>query len=118
MAVGNQSRTVNEIFDRFVREVIPTLAPRTQRGYLATIKVLRGYFGTKIANALVSADFQEFMSVSTGKSHRNTMLTTFSSIFSKAVKQWHWLDHNVCPGVPRHEIRSRERHVSHEESRG
>jgi hypothetical protein len=119
MAVGNQSRTVNEIFDRFVTEVIPTLAPRTQRGYLETIKLLRIYFGTKIANALVPADFQEFMSVSTGKAHRNKMLTICSSIFSKAVKQWHWLDHNVCPGVRRHEIKSHDdRHVSDEEIEG
>lgn len=118
MVVGNQSRTVNEIFDRFVAEVVPTLAPHTQRGYKGTIKVLRRYFGTRIASTLVPDDFQEFMGVSKGKSHRNTMLTTFSSIFSKAVKDWHWLDHNVCPGVRRHEIKSRERHASAEDIEG
>jgi hypothetical protein len=70
---------------------------------------LRGYFGTRIASTLVPADFKEFMGVSKGKSHRNTMLTTFSSIFSKAVKDWQWLDHNVCPYVRRHEIKSHDR---------
>jgi integrase len=118
MAVGNQSRSVNEILDRFETEVIPTLRPRTQRSYKGTIKTLRHYFGAKVANTLTVDDFQEFMGVSKGKSHRNTMLTTFSSIFSKAVKDWHWLDHNVCPYVRRHEIKSRERHASDEDIEG
>lgn len=116
---GNQTRTVNEIIDRFERDVIPDLAPHTQRGYRGTIKILRRYFGTKIASTLVLADFQEFMGVSKGKSHRNTMLTTFSSILSKAVKEWHWLDYNVCPGVRRHAIKSQDsRPVSDEDIEG
>jgi integrase len=116
---GNQTRTVNEIIDRFERDVIPDLAPHTQRGYKGTIKILRRYFGTKIASNLVLDDFQEFMSVSKGKSHRNTMLTTFSSILSKAVKEWHLLDYNICPGVRRHEIKSHGRYgVSDEDIEG
>jgi integrase len=118
MSAGNQARTINEIFDRYVADVIPTLAPKTQRSYKENIKILRSYFGTKIASTLVPADFQEFMSVSRGKAYRNKMLTTFSSILSKAVKEWHWLDHNVCPGVKRHEIKSRARQVSDEEIEG
>src|ERR1700722_4447609 len=102
MATGNQSRTVNELFDRFVADVIPTLAPKTQRGYLGNIKILRSYFGTKIACTLVPGDFREFMRGSTGKVYRNTMLRTCSSDLSKDVRDWQWLDHNVCRNVGRH----------------
>jgi integrase len=118
MAPVHQSRTVNEIFDRYITDVIPSLAPRTRRGYLGSIKILRSYFGTRIASTLVPADFQEFMSVSTGKSHRNTMLRTFSSILSKAVRDWQWLDHNVCFHVRRHAEKTHDRHVSDEDIEG
>jgi hypothetical protein len=118
MTTDRQSRTVNEIFDRFVADVIPSFAPSTQRGYLGSIEILRRYFGTKIASTLVPADFQEFMSVSTGKAYRNTMLRTFSSVLSKAVRDWQWLDHNVCFHVRRHETKIRDRHISDEDIEG
>jgi hypothetical protein len=112
MAEGPQARTVNEIFDRYMKDVFPSLGPRTQRGYLGSIKILRTYFGKKIANTLVPADFQEFMSVSTGKAYRNTMLRTFSAVLSKAVQDWKWLDYNVCFHVRRHQEKIHERQVS------
>jgi integrase len=119
MASGNQTRTVNEIFDRYEREVFPDLGHRTQRGYRGAITNLRTEFGSKIASTLIAADFHEFMSVATGKAHRNKMLTVFSTILSIAVKQWHWLDHNVVPSVPRlNESRSRVRHFSDEDFDG
>jgi integrase len=119
MATGNQSRTVNEIFDRYEKEVLPDLGHRTQRGYRGVIKNLRGEFGARVASTLVAADFQEFMSVSTGKAHRNKMLTVFSTILSTAVKQWHWLDHNVVSSVPRHrEEKGQVRDVSDEDFEG
>lgn len=118
MAV-NQTRTVNEIFERYEKEVLPNLGHRTQRGYRGAIKNLRSEFGPKIASSLVAADFQEFMSVATGKAHRNKMLTVFSTVLSTAVKQWHWLDHNVCPSVPRlHEGKGQVRHFSDEDFDG
>jgi integrase len=116
MTTTNETRTVNEIFDRFVKDVIPDLRPQTQRVYLLSIKTLRKYFGTRIASTLVPADFQDFMSVSSGKAHRNAMLRTFSSVVSKAVRDWKWLNHNVVFHVRRHEIKAHtDRHVSDED---
>jgi hypothetical protein len=115
----NQTRTVNEILDRYEREVLPNLAHRTQRGYKDAIKNLRAEFGLKIASTLVAADFKEFMSVSTGKAHRNKMVTIFSTVLSTAVKEWHWLDHNVCTSVPRHhEAKGQIRQLSDEDFEG
>jgi integrase len=112
-------RTVNEIFDRYIDEVLPELAEYTRRDYLRIIKILRGYFGTKIASSLVPADFQEFMSVSAGKARRNDMLKVLSSVFSRAEREWQWLDHNVCYSVRRHKTKKRQsRNVSDEDIRG
>jgi hypothetical protein len=60
------------------------------------------------------------MSVSTGKVYRNTMLRTFSSVLSKAVRDWQWLDHNVCRNVRHHKAKHRDdrRHVSDEDFEG
>jgi len=114
-----RSRTVNDIFDRYLEEVLPGLSPQTQRDYEGIIKILRGYFGTKIAKTLVPADFKEFMSVSSGKARRNDMLKVLSSVFSKAEREWQWLDHNVCYAVRRHKTKkSYHRTVSDEDING
>lgn len=118
MAVS-QTRTVNEILDRYEKEVLPNLGHRTQRGHKGILRYVRAEFGQKIASTLVAADFTEFMSVSTGKAHRNKMLTVFSTILSIAVKEWHWLDHNVCPSVPRHqETKGQARDFSDDDFKG
>jgi integrase len=101
-AKGSSSRTVNVLIDRFVREVVPKLAPTTRRDKKYHMVTLRRHFGTRIAAQLKPSDFNSFMNVSVGKVHRNKLLNTLSAVFSRAVREWHWLDHNVCTAVPRH----------------
>jgi integrase len=109
-----KSRTVNVLVDRFEKEVLPSLGPRTRKDYARHIAVLRRHFGTKVAAQLIPADFESFMNVSAGKIHRNKNLSVLSSVFSKAMREWHWLDHNVCTAVPRHKATPHHRHVADE----
>lgn len=109
---GSSSRTVNVLIDRFVKEVLPELAPQTRRDYAYHMVMLRQHFGTRIAAKLVPSDFNGFMNVSAGKFHRNKVMSTLSSVFTRAVREWHWLDHNVCTSVPRHRPMPHQRQVT------
>lgn len=107
--------SVNEILDRFVKEYVPSLAPRTQKDYAYHIHTLRQWFGHRRANDMKARDFREFMGVTRGKIHRNRQLAVLSCAFSEAVGRWYWMDANPCRDVKRHPSRPRDRYVTDEE---
>lgn len=107
--------TVNEILDRFAREYIPTLAPRTQKDYHYHLRTLRQWFGDRIANEIKARDFRDFMGVLAGKIQRNRQLAVLSCAFSEAVGRWYWMDANPCRDVKRHPSKPRDRYVTDEE---
>jgi integrase len=106
---------VNEILDRFTKQYIPTLAPRTQRDYARHVTKLRQAFGHRLANELKARDFRDFMDVEKGKIHRNRLMAVLSCAFSEAVGRWYMMDTNPCRDVKRHPSRPRDREVTHSE---
>lgn len=107
--------TVNEILDKFQRDYVPSLAPRTQKDYAYHVRTLRHWFGTRLADDLKARDFREFMGVSRGKIQRNRQLAVLSCAFSEAVGRWYLMERNPCRDVKRHESRPRDRYVTDEE---
>jgi integrase len=107
--------TVNEILDRFEKQYIPTLAPRTQRDYARHVSKLRHWFGHRLANDLKARDFRDFMDVERGKIHRNRLMAVLSCAFSEAVGRWYMMDTNPCRDVKRHPSRPRDREVTQAE---
>jgi integrase len=104
--------TVNEILDRFERDDLPKLGPRTRQDYVRHMAVLRRAFGDRVAKDLTTADFEPFMAVEKGRIQRNRQLAVLSSAFTRAVFDWQWLTHNVCMQVPRHPVKKRHRYVA------
>jgi integrase len=107
--------TVNQILDRYQRDCLDELAPRTKTDYLRHIPVLRAWFGERIAEELKPRDFSTFIEVEKGKFQRNKQLAVLSAAFTQAVQRWYWIDRNVIRDVWRHPSKPRDRLVTDEE---
>lgn len=110
--------TVNDILDKFERDYIPNLAPRTQKDYAYHLVTLRKWFGHRIANEMKARDFRDFMEVRTGKIQRNRQMAVLSCAFGEAVGRWYMVDRNPCRDVRRHPSKSRTRYITDAEFAG
>jgi integrase len=108
---------MNELFDRYVRECMPTLSPRCQRDYIAIVGKLRACFGHMTPQDVKPRHVRDFLDVETGKIHRNRMVAVLSTIFYKAIGKWCLDDdlRNPCVKVERHPTKPRDRYVTDEE---
>jgi integrase len=76
---------------------------------------LRAEFGSRIAAQLTPADLERFMSVSSGKSQRDNVVRVLSSVLTRAVRDWRWLDYNVCHSIRKYEGKTHRRFVTDED---
>lgn len=112
-------KTMNEVFDRYVRDCLPKLAPSTQRQTIGHLKVLRAWCGHRVptADPLKPRDIIRFLDVDTAKQHRNKIVATLSVVFTNAIGRWcvDGCEVNPCLKVVRHESRPRDRYVTDDE---
>jgi integrase len=102
--------TVNTILDRYERDCLDELAPRTARDYRRHIGHLRRRFGSMEASQLEPRPFAEYLNeVKRGKIQRVRTLAVLSAALTIAVRRWFWLRTNVLRDVerPRNEPRNR-----------
>lgn len=104
-----QPVTVSQILDRYEHEVLPDLAPRTQKDYRRHLARLHAIFGVRIAGELQPRDFAEFLNVRKGRTHRVRCLAVFSAALNVAVKRWYWIERNVLRDVERPKNKPRDR---------
>jgi integrase len=106
--------TMNDLFDKYALECIPELQPRSQRDYRGIIEILRGPFGPKLPRDVKPRNVVDFINVSTGRIHRNRMVTILSTVFKKAIGKWCIEDdlRNPCTGVERWPTKPRDRYVT------
>lgn len=108
--------TVNQILDRYERETVPTLAPRTQKDYARHLVKLRHIFGERVAEDLRPRDFGPFLQVDNlsgkGKIQRVRQLAVLSAAFTQAVSFWYILERNVLRDVKRPKSKPRTRYVT------
>src|SRR5690348_11954555 len=107
--------TVNEILDRYIRDGMDHLAPRTKSNYRRHIKHLRVAFGERIAADLKPRDFGPWLQVKKGLAHRVRGLAVLSSAFSMAVSYWYLIDRNVLRDVKRPKFKPRDRLIADSE---
>jgi integrase len=111
----NITVTVSEILDRYARECVPKLAPRTQRDYARHIEHLKRAFGSRVASELKPRDFGPFLQVRKGVHQRVRQLAVLSSAFTHAVSFWYVLDANVLRDVKRPKGQPRDRLIEDHE---
>src|SRR5688500_3508755 len=109
---NQQAFTVNAILDRYERDCLHELAPRTQADYRKHLKHLRRWFGERIASELKPRDFQDFIEVKKGRFVRNKQLAVLSAAFTLAVQRRYWIDRNVIRDVWRRPSKPRDRLVT------
>lgn len=104
--------TLGDCFDRYERDVLPTLEPRTQKDYRRHLIGLRMVFGKVRPDDVKARDIGRFLDVSKGKVQRNRMVAVLSAVYTKAVGRWYCADRNPCVGVERNATKPRDRYVT------
>lgn len=112
---SEETRTVNDMFDRYEREVLPSLGERTQDDYRGHIRTLRGAFGTRPVNELSRREILDYLDKSqTGRVVRDRRLSVLSTVFSNAIL-WGWADANPCGLIARNAPATSTRKPTEEE---
>lgn len=110
--------TIAAILDRFERDYIPTLAPRTQIDYLRHCAKLREVFGDRNPDEMRPKDFAEFLNVKRGPVQRIRQLAVLSSALTQAVSIWYLCERNVLRDVKRAKSKPRDRLILDSEFNG
>lgn len=106
---------MTDLFDRYEKEVLPTLAPRTQKDYRRMIVKLREVFGPMRPNDVKPKDVGNLVVFGPGGAQSVKLVAVLSAVFSKAVGRWYVCDRNPCHKVEKPEAGKRDRYITDEE---
>ena len=112
-----EDKTFNIVGQRYMREILPTLKPNTQRDYTQYFNLLNAVFGAIPIDSIRPFDIAEYLRVrgETSKVRANREKALFSTIFNHA-RAWGYTDiTNPCIGIKGHKEKSRDRYVSDHE---
>lgn len=106
--------TMNDVFDRYLLDHVPTLGAITQRDYKRHILVLREHFGDRVPGEIKPRDVGRFLDVKAGLQHRNKIVAVLSGVMTLAVGRWFvdGCDVNPCSAVERHPSFHRTRYIT------
>jgi len=108
--------TMGDLFDRYEREIVPTLSPTTQKDYRWLLKFLREYYSHMRPDEVTTKDCGLLLqSQKHGKAVRVRLLAVLSSVFSQAVGFWFVCERNPCRDVKRPPTGKRDRYINDEE---
>lgn len=92
-------RIMGAIFDRYVRDVLPKKAPRTQSDNLKELKQLRMVFDEAPIDALTPAMIAQYRDSRKAKVRANREIATLSHVFNMAREWGLTAKENPCKGV-------------------
>ena len=108
------AQTVGELLDRYIRDVLPNKAPRTQKDNLTEIRFLRSFFGAMAIQSVRPTDIVTYRDTREAKTRCNRELALLSHAYSMAV-EWGLATINPCRDVRRNKEVPRDRYVTDEE---
>lgn len=103
---------LREYFERYKREVIPTLGVRTQKDYARHIVVLDRVFGHMRPDEVKPRDIGAFLDRPKGRIQANRQVAVLSAIYGKMVGRWYVAETNPCRDVERNPAKRRTRYVT------
>jgi integrase len=106
---------LTQYLQKFLTEVVPTLAPRTQLDYTRALHILDKRFGDLEADALKPKDIGLFLQSYPGKTQGNRIVAVLSSVYGHIIGSWWGAEMNPCFQVKRNKERPRQRYVTDEE---
>lgn len=106
--------TMSRVFTKYMLEVIPLKAERTQADNLKELANLRAVFGEMRPTDIKPRHISQYLSVRTAKVRGNREVALLSHIFKKALN-WGVVEVNPCHGIERNEEAPRDRLVTDQE---
>jgi len=97
--VPQDLRTMRAIFDRYVRDILPKKAERTQKDNLAELRQLRPIFDDAPIDAITPAMIAQYRDARTAKVRANREIATLSHVFNMAREWGLTVKENPCQGV-------------------
>lgn len=92
-------KIMKAIFDRYVRDIIPKKAPRTQKDNLAELKHLRAGFDKAPIDGITPSMIAQYRDTRTAKVRANREIATLSHVFNMAREWGLTVKENPCQGV-------------------
>lgn len=111
----NEPILMHAIFDRYERDVLPTLGERTQKDYRRHLARLRETFGHRVPDDIKPRDIGAFIDRPKGKIQANRQAAVLSSVCQKAVGRWYLMERNPCREVERNPQKRRTRYITDDE---
>lgn len=110
-----QAATVGALLDRYLLEVVPGKAERTQKDNRQEIRFLRAFFGAMEISAIKPEHIASYVSTRKAQTRANREVALLSHAFNKA-RLWGLRNDNPCsvPGI-RNSEKARDRYVTDEE---
>ncbi|MGZ5094920.1 MAG: tyrosine-type recombinase/integrase, partial [Vulcanimicrobiaceae bacterium] len=106
--------TMNDVFDKYERQIVPTKAERTQRDNRTELRWLRAYFGAMEPRSVRATHIASYRDARAGKVRANREIALLSHSFTYAV-EWGDADFNPCLNVRRNKEEGRDRYITDQE---
>lgn len=112
--------TMGQVLDRYKREIVPTKAPRTQRGNLAEIEMLRRVFQAAPLDEITPQHIAQYRDARRGPDGKpapvraNRELALLSHAFNLAREWGYTARENPCRGVRKHREKPRDFYADNE----
>lgn len=106
--------TVGAALDRYLIEILPTMAEITQREYRRYAGALRPVFGDVHLADMRPTHIAQYLDRHPKKVTANREIAMLSSVLAQAMR-WGWVDKNPCKGIRRNTEVKRRRRATPEE---
>lgn len=104
--------TMGDALDRFLRDVVPTKAPKTQRDYKEAAEMLRKVFGSAPFAQIKPMHIRGYLDRRPAKVRANREIALFSNVWNRA-REWGYTDApNPTRGVSKHKEAPRDFYVT------
>lgn len=112
----NPSSDMNEVFDRYMREIAPKKSPSSFKSNCGEMKYLRAFFGRMRPNNITPVHIYSYQDMRAAKApvSANREKSLLSHVFSMAIK-WGLVKYNPCRDVRRLTETGRDRYVTDDE---
>lgn len=88
-------KTMSDLMDRYLIEIVPTKAPRTQRDNATELKNLRLSFGDFLPDEITAQDIYKYLDGRGAPVRANREIAVLSHLFKKAIR-WGAAKQNPC----------------------
>ena len=100
--------TLAEVFDRYIKDVLPNKAPRTRKENLLALKNLRPFFDTAPLDAVTPQHIAQYRDKRTAKVSANREISLFSHAWNMAREWGFTARENPVRGVKKNKEHSRD----------